>query len=323
MRPLVVAAAIIAAAISHAHAAEALYGADAAKTVPIADAHFHFMPFMSGADLVSRMDANGVRWSGGAGPALNVASPSEAAKLAAERTAEMASALAKRYIPSTGQGQWVSLKRAGGISALEDAATPSFQRALQSMEQGLQHGARVIGEIHVNTLRSAASPLLSHRIEADAPTLKAMLALAARYKRPLNIHAQRDSFDGIARLAESNRDGRIVVAHCGSDATASDARELLAKNPNVYCDLSYRSPPQVKPQIMGRSAFDANSLRSDWKTLIEDYPDRFYVGIDDVTSWNEYEEVVRAVRNGLLAHLSPATAEKVAYRNAVVLFGLE
>jgi len=69
--------------------------------------------------------------------------------------------------------------------------------------------------------------------------------------------------------------------------------------------------------------FDATSLRPDWKNLIEDYPDRFYAGIDDVTGWNEYEEVARAIRNGLLANLSPAAAEKVAYRNAVSLFGLE
>ncbi|MGE5523063.1 MAG: amidohydrolase family protein [Rhodospirillaceae bacterium] len=319
----IVAAALAAVIVLPAHAADAPLGADAAKTLPIADAHFHFMPFMTGADLLAHMDTNGVRWAGGAGSVLNVGNGSEATTVGAQRTAEIAGALAKRYIPSTGQAPWVGLKRAGGAEALEDAASPAFQRALQVIEQALQNGARVIGEIHVNTLRSARSPLLTHRIDADAPTLKALLTLGARYKRPLNIHAQRDSFPGIGRLAESNRDGRVVVAHCGSDATASDVRELMEKNTNVYCDLSYRSPPQIGPRVIGRSAYDANSLRADWKSLIEDYPDRFYVGIDDVTSWNEYDAVVHAIRNGLLANLSPATAEKVAHRNAVALFGLE
>lgn len=323
MRPLFFAAALLAAGAIQGHAADAPLGAEAAQKVPIADAHFHFMPFMSGADLVAHMDANGVRWAGGAGPVMNVASGAEAAKLGPQRVGEISGALGKRYIPSTGQAQWVGLKRSGGAEALEDATTPAFQRALQGVEQALQNGARVIGEIHVNTLRSAPSPLLSHRIDADAPTLKALLALGARYKRPLNMHAQRDSFDAIGRLAESNREGRIVIAHCGSDATASDARELMEKHPNVYCDLSYRSPPQLKRQALARMVFDATSLRPDWKNLIEDYPDRFYAGIDDVTSWNEYEEVARAIRNGLLANLSPAAAEKVAYRNAVSLFGLE
>lgn len=319
----IVAAALAAVIASPAHAADATLGIEAAKAVPLADAHFHFMPFMSGADLVARMDANGVRWAGGAGPVMNVGNAAEAAKLRAQRIAEISDALAKRYIPSTGQAQWVALKRAGGVEALEDAASPAFQRALQTIEQALQSGARVIGEIHVNTLRSAPSPLLTHRIEADAATLKVLLALGARYKRPLNIHAQRDSFPGIVRLAESNREGRVIIAHCGSDATASDVRELMEKNTNVYCDLSYRSPPQVGPRIIARSAYDANGLRTDWKSLIEDYPDRFYVGIDDVTSWNEYDEVVRAIRTGLLANLSPATAEKVAHKNAIALFGLE
>jgi hypothetical protein len=57
--------------------------------------------------------------------------------------------------------------------------------------------------------------------------------------------------------------------------------------------------------------------------LIEDYPDRFMVAIDDVRSWDEYAGVVAAIRQGVLAKLSPATAEKVAYKNAVRLFSLK
>ena len=69
-------------------------------------------------------------------------------------------------------------------------------------------------------------------------------------------------------------------------------------------------------------AFD-NDLKSDWKQLIEDYPDRFVVGLDDEQSWADYEQTAKYIRFGLLAHLSPATAEKVAWRNAVAWFGLE
>ncbi|MDO8279971.1 MAG: hypothetical protein Q7T63_17845, partial [Burkholderiaceae bacterium] len=88
------------------------------------------------------------------------------------------------------------------------------------------------------------------------------------------------------------------------------------------CDLSYRSPPQLRQRMMGRAIFDRSGVRSDWKQLIEDYPDRFMVGLDDQDSWSDYDETVRNIR-AMLAELSPATAEKLAYRNAQSLFGLE
>ena len=59
-----------------------------------------------------------------------------------------------------------------------------------------------------------------------------------------------------------------------------------------------------------------------WKKLIEDYPDRFVVGLDTVQNWEEYESVLRAIRFGLLANLSPETAKKVAHKNAQAWFGL-
>jgi hypothetical protein len=68
---------------------------------------------------------------------------------------------------------------------------------------------------------------------------------------------------------------------------------------------------------------DRNGIRGGWRQLIEDDPDRFAVGLDIPQTWNEYDAIVRAIRVGLLAHLSPATAERVACRNAQAWFGLE
>ena len=100
-------------------------------------------------------------------------------------------------------------------------------------------------------------------------------------------------------------------------------REVLEKNPNISCDLSFRSPPQLKAKIMDRMVFDNGRLRGEWKKLIEDYPDRFIVGIDDVYSWADYDGTVNSIRTGLLANLAPDVAEKVAYKNAQAWFGLE
>jgi hypothetical protein len=296
-------------------AADGIYGEEAAKTVPIADAHFHVTPFMNVADLPGYMERNGIRWAGGAG---NPGGPG--------RTAEVVAALGKRYIFFTGQGEWLGLKQAGGPRALENGDSPAFKAALDNIERGLRdRDARVIGEIHVNTLQSAPSGPLRHKVRADAPTLKALLDLAAKYKRPMNVHAQWDSdtAEEIERLAASNRGGRLVLSHCGSTASAADIRAVFERNPNLSCDLSFRSEPQLRGPMLGYTVYTRGDLRPEWKKLIEDYPDRFMAGIDDVQSWNEYEEIVRNIRSGLLANLSPATAEKVAYKNAVALFGLE
>jgi predicted TIM-barrel fold metal-dependent hydrolase len=292
--------------------------AGAADTVinpPIIDAHFHVMPYMDLAELQMAMDRNGIRAAGGANA---IGGP--------QRTIEVANTLGARYIRATGQGMWLSLKQEGGVAALENADSPAFKSRLAAMETDLRdNGARVIGEIHVNSLNSAANERVYHKIRGDAPTLKAMFDLAGKYKRALNVHAEwsSDTARELVALAASNREARLILSHCGVIASASDIREVFEKNSNILCDLSFRSPPQLKPKIMSRMVFDNSRLRDDWKKLIEDFPDRFVVGIDDVYSWDDYESTARNIRSGLLANLAPDVAEKVAYRNAQALFGLE
>jgi hypothetical protein len=291
------------------------FAADAPNALPIIDAHFHVMPYMDLAELQKAMDRNGIRAAGGANA---IGGP--------QRTIEVANTLGARYIRATGQGQWLSLKQDGGVAALENADSPAFKSRLAAMETDLRdNGARVIGEIHVNSLNSAANERVYHKIRGDAPTLKAMFDLAGKYKRALNVHAEwsGDTARELTALAASNREARLILSHCGVIASASDIRDVFEKNSNISCDLSARSPPQLKPKIMHRMVFDNGRLRDDWKKLIEDFPDRFIVGIDDAFNWTDYEDTARNIRTGLLANLTPPTAEKVAWKNAQALFGLE
>jgi hypothetical protein len=295
-------------------ATQSVLGPEAARTISLVDGHFHVMPWMEVGDVIGHMDQNGIRWAGGA-----------AALGGPDRNREVTIAMGSRYIRATGQGQWLSLKQEAGIAALENADHPGFQKRLAPIEADLRdHGARVIGEIHVNTLQSAANQLVQHKIKADAPTLKALLNLAGKYGRPLNLHAEwdPDTAREFQRLAESNRSARLILSHCGSFAGASEIRELFDKHPNVSCDLSFRSPPQLRRKNLERTVFDSQ-LRDDWKQLIENFSERFIVGVDDVYSWDDYQATVNNIRLGLLAHLSAAVAENVAYKNAQAWFGLE
>ena len=180
----------------------AAFAADNTPQPPIIDAHFHVMPYMNFDELRQAMDRNGIRAAGGAG-AIGTA----------QRNSDVAAALGARYIRATGQAQWISLKQEGGVAALENADSPAFKARLAAMETDLRdNDARVIGEIHVSTLNSAANERVYHKIRGDAPTLKAMFDLAGKYKRALNVHAEwtGDTARELLALAAGNREARLV-----------------------------------------------------------------------------------------------------------------
>jgi predicted TIM-barrel fold metal-dependent hydrolase len=290
-------------------AADAALGQDAAKAIPIVDAHFHVVSWMDGRELLAHMDRNAILSAGGVG---------------GDGTEAM-SQLGNRFIRPTGMGRWRTLHRKLDAADFANPDTPAVRQALSAIEADLRdQGARAIGEIHVNALTSTREPSSQFKVRADTPTLKALLDLAAKYDRPLNIHAQwdPDTAQEVERLAASNRRARLVLSHCGSFTTASDVRGVFERNVNVACDLSARGVPPLQGRATSYAVFDERSIYWGWAKLIEDYPDRFVVGIDTVHSWDEYDAVVRAIRFGLLARLSPGAAEKVAYRNAQAWFGL-
>jgi len=279
-------------------------------------------------ELIREMDKNGIRWAGGVLPFPDRNTGPEAI---VERVNRLKAVLGPRYIWAAGQSQWVSLKRDGGVDALEKADSPAFQGRLAAIDKDLAGGAKLIGEIHVNTLTSSPNALLKFTMRADSPTLRALFDLAAKHKTALMVHAEWGSSTPaeLGRLAESNREGQLMLAHCGSTATADDIRSFLEKNANVVCDLSYRSPPMldVTQCVADRIIFsESRGLVPAWKRLILDYPDRFMVGVDEFgrlpEKWNYYAETVQNIRVGLLANLPGDVAERVAYKNAQKLFNL-
>ena len=306
---------------SQAQATDAVLGPVASKTIPIADAHFHVMIWMDVRELPGYMDRNGIRWAGGAGIGGGKSPGAGQSKFA-----ETVSVLGSRYIRPTGQGAWLMLHQTLDAAAFENPDTPAVKERLSAIEGELRdRGARVIGEIHVNARTTSPETVTQFKVRADSPTLKALLDLAGKYNRPLNIHAQWDSDTAqqVERLAASNPRARLILSHCGCFATPSDIRDLFERQANVSCDLSWRGAPPIRGRSAYQAAFDERSILGGWKELIEDYPDRFVVGVDIAQSWEEYESIVHAIRSGLLANLSPQTAEKVAHKNAQAWFGLE
>ena len=304
----------------HARAADAVLGVAAARSIPIVDSHLHVMAWMDVRELVDYMDRSGVRWAGGAGIG-GVKSPGEGQS----KFLETVSILGSRYIRPTGQGQWLSLHRKLA-AAVENPDTPEVAKTLSAIESDLRHrGAHVISEIHVNARTTSSEAFTRFKVRADSRTLKALFDLAGKYGRPLNIHVQwdPDTAQEVERLAGANRRARLILSHCGCFATASDIRGVFERNANMSCDLSNRGTSLVGARSAYQAVFDEGNILGGWKRLIEDFPARFIVGVDVPQSWEQYESTLRVIRFGLLANLSPKTAEKVAYKNAQSWFGLK
>ena len=290
-------------------------GVEKAMKLPISDAHFHVMgTFMQPNALLKMMDTHKIKWAGGAG---NLAPDA--------RMAQFHAAMGQRLKFFGGQRESVKCYANHGAAPFEDPNHPCAIEMLTQVEAGLKDGRfKGIGELHVNTLNTAPMmPGVRRKLPVDSPTIKAIFDLARKYKVAVDIHIEweSDTVEQLVRMLSSYPSVPVKLAHCGKTSSADDIRAIMSKYANVYCDLSSR-PGVFRYHDSKVVIFTANGFQQDgWRKLIEDYSDRFTVGTDDVDSWDKYEVVVNMIRKGLLANLSPATAEKVAYKNADRLYG--
>lgn len=300
-----------------------------AATLPIADVHFHLMPFMTPHELKERMDRHNIQWtlSAGAIGIPSVASPQT-------RDAAVQQLLGERFIPATGGAESRMAEMRVGAAFYNDERSDEREEALRQIDAQMAAQPRLLAETFPNAETSSQDALRRRRVATDGPYFRRLLAIAAREGRPVPMHMQfhNASVAELSRLLQDNPQGIVLLSHCGKDARAADVRAMLDKHPNLYCDLSYRGAPLAVNEsrqdpnrliFWGPGLLNPAGIKPDWKALIEDQPDRFMVGIDDVHSWAIYDQTVDAIRLGVLAQLSPATAEKVAWRNAVRVFRLK
>lgn len=174
--------------------------------------------------------------------------------------------------------------------------------------------AKALGEVHGRQV--------SRKIERDPASFGKLFELAAAKGVPVVIHyeltdaaaAQLD-----AALA-AHRKTTVVLAH-GGEGPPARVDALLAKNANLLVDLSGMHF-QRKPAL----ATETGPLDPAWKAVIVKYPERFLIGID-VWAPRLFEpptlEKLMAWTRRILGELPPATAERVAWKNAAAAFKLE
>lgn len=305
-----------------------------ARTLPIADVHFHYMAFMTPEDLRARMDQHQVHWvvsagAQGAGGAAGV----PGTKNPWARDTDLKFELKDRFVAGVGGPETFNGERRDGPAFFTDPANLWSIAALERMNDLLKQDRRSFVEFFPNAENSSMEPMRRRRLPTNAHFFKQVMALAARYNVPVPMHMEwhPESVAQLSELLEAFPKANVVLSHCGKITVADDIRPFFQKHSNVYCDLGYRSSPQGEnesrkdPRRMiywASNTFRKADIKPDWLQLVEDFPDRFMLSIDDVVSWEQYDQVVTATREAVLAKLKPATAEKIAYRNAVRLFGL-
>jgi len=288
-----------------------------AGEMPIADLHFHPDAHNSPAAMLKVMDAGGVQWAG-----LGVKGYDSDTR---DLETEYSGVFGSRLIPFGGQSELNGIFKEGGLDAAESADLPEFKTLLARLEEDLKSGRiKGIGEIFVNNRTSGSQQWMRRKMKTDAPSLRAIFALAAKYNAFVGIHMQwdSDSVEQLETVMKASPGVRLLINHCGTENKASQMRPFLKKFSNAYCEVSFRYPPMMKAKAKKKIIFTGSSFDSGWKSLIEDYPDRFMVGTDSHSS-NQYTGAIKTVRKGLLKKLRPETAKMVAYGNAQRLFDLK
>lgn len=173
---------------------------------------------------------------------------------------------------------------------------------------------RGIGEIPLRHKRAAAG------FPADHPAMLQILDLAAEHRIPVNVHVEGSYAEELDRALAHNPKANIVWAHAG-DASAAAVRALMKKHDNLYADLSCRNPLFRRGKPVSEQALTngRERLKDEWKSLFEDYPDRFLFG-SDVGGRNAdrlplLPDVVKYYR-AVLGQLQPETARKIGCENA-------
>jgi Amidohydrolase len=164
-------------------------------------------------------------------------------------------------------------------------------------EEYARGGYRGIGEFHLSG-KAAANEWVKRTVDFAV-------------EKGLYLHCHCDA-EALEILYGHNARARIIWAHTGFSLEPERVGALLAKYPELWGELSYRSG------ITGAGG----QLTAEWRGLFEKYPDRFLLGSDTWINerWASYGDTMANYR-AWLAQLPRASAEKIAHGNARRLFG--
>ncbi len=285
-----------------------------AKVVPIADVHLHTYAHNgpSSATIVEQMSANNVRWGGGVG----------------DLRSDIAEALRDRHIAAAGQQEFAEIFfRQGGqalVSTENVYLRDLFREAPAMFAKGIIKG---FGELHTNNA-SSGPPRFRRTIKTDNPVIRKFYSIANEFGGFVQIHAQQDAefTEDVLRLSADFPNTITILSHCLPLAQPEDLANLFKQRKNIVCEMSATGELHNRLAGINRPAraYSASGLRPAWKALIEAFPEQIMLGSDACCGWNAfYGEAIAEIRTNLLPYLRNDAMEKIAFKNALRIFGLK
>ena len=292
-----------------------------AKSIPIADVHMHLVN-LSVADHQAQMDRNNVRWGGGVGPAGDKGlGPDEARKL-----------LGNRYFFGLGQSEFNRVFYSSGPKGLVDPSSVAFVEMFSVADEMLANKkAYGFGELHIDNSKSFSTYQFARKVKFDNPVVRKIYELANKHHAFVQFHMQGDdeNVQALERYLDEFPNAKTILSHSlpwVSDVTYTGGKtlaHLLSKHPNLYLDMS-RKGSVLNDKEAAQAFTRKGGPRGNWVARIEKFSDRFMLGSDThAPDEHRYDDVMSEFREGLLPYLQPATVKKVAYENAVRVFGLK
>ena len=169
-----------------------------------------------------------------------------------------------------------------------------YDLIIEEYKRGYYRG---VGEFHIYG-KSAATELVKKIVDFAV-------------ERNLYLHAHCDE-EALLILFSHNPRAKIIWAHTGFTTEPARVKELFAKYPALWGELSFRN---------GITGSDGN-ITPEWRDLFAQHSDRFLLGSDTWigSRWAFYDALMSEYR-AWLAQLPEDQAKRIASGNAEKLFG--
>ncbi|MFC1903242.1 amidohydrolase family protein [Chloroflexota bacterium] len=163
-------------------------------------------------------------------------------------------------------------------------------------------------------------------IPANSKNSYQVFSISEKYNLPVTIHmeAEEKTVYELEAVLKDFPKAQIIWAHAGR-AEASLIDSMLGSYPNLYIDLAGLDPSRPYGTERNPITTQDGLLTTEWKQLLIRYQDRVMTGSDlpfkDLWTKGWYIKSINAQR-ALLEQLPKDVAEKIAYKNASLLLGL-
>jgi len=155
----------------------------------------------------------------------------------------------------------------------------------------------------------------ANNVPANHPALIQAYQTAGHFGAAVNIHQEWFFADELEQALRSAPETTFVWAHAGHGPPET-VRAVLQRNPNVLADMSARTPWIGPGTVLLRPN---GTLDPAWAAVLEDFADRFMVGLDLFAPAHYQISYVRQLVDyyrGLLGQLDPGVADMIGHANA-------